>query len=51
MDISALMGFTGAVYKQFFNSGLGVFIALFLLGVWALFPVLFSAKTFKSSDF
>lgn len=51
MDISALMGFTGAVYKDVFNSGLGVLVALFLLVVWAVAPVLFSAKRFKTSDF
>ena len=51
MDISALMGFTGAVYKKFFGSGMGPVLAIALLGIWALIPTLLSRKRFYYKDF
>lgn len=51
MDISALMGFTGAVYKKYFSSGVGSIIALALLLTWALIPTLLSKRKFLKKDF
>ncbi|MBI3141767.1 MAG: ABC transporter permease subunit [Bacteroidetes bacterium] len=51
MDISALMGFTGAVYKKYFNSGLGMALALILLMVWAAIPVTLARRKFLVKDF
>lgn len=39
LDISALMGYTGAVFKQFFGTGLGVLCAVSMLVLWVLLPV------------
>jgi len=39
LDISALLGYTGAVFKQFFGTNLGLFVSLFVMLLWVVFPV------------
>lgn len=51
MDISALMGFTGAVYKKFFSSGVGSLVAFLLLALWAILPTYVSQRKFLIKDF
>src|SRR5690606_18114792 len=46
LDISALLGYTGAVFKQFFGTQLGLVISFFMLSLWVVFPV--SRIIFKS---
>jgi Cu-processing system permease protein len=50
LDISALMGYTGALYQQFFGSGAGVVFSLFMLLVWIAVPLLLALKIFKRKD-
>lgn len=50
-DVSALMGYTGAVFKQFFGSGLGVAVATTALLAWIAGPVALGARTFRRKDF
>ena len=50
LDIAALMGYTGALYQQFFGSGLGVVFTLFMLMVWFLVPLWVSLRVFKNKD-
>jgi len=38
LDISALLGYTGAVFKQFFGSSTGMFSAFGLLLAWVIVP-------------
>ena len=38
LDISALMGYTGAFFQQFFSSGSGILIASGMLLLWMLLP-------------
>src|SRR5690606_15353559 len=40
LDIAALLGYTGAVFKQFFGTGLGFFLAMGMLTLWVILPVL-----------
>lgn len=40
LDISALLGYTGALFKKFFGSNTGSIIAFFILIIWTIFPVL-----------
>lgn len=40
LDISALMGYTGALFKYFFGSNLGSFIAMGILTIWSIVPVI-----------
>lgn len=50
LDISALMGYTGALYRDFFGSGLGIFFSVTMLAVWSVIPVLSSMRTFAKKD-
>lgn len=50
LDVSALMGYTGAVFKEFFGTTIGFVISIFILGLWALVPLLLSTKKFKTKD-
>ncbi len=40
LDISALLGYTGAVFKKFFGTQLGFWISMVILVLWVCIPVL-----------
>ena len=50
LDISALMGFTGAVYKQFFGSLFGLVYSLLLMLIWIVVPLLLSIRIFRRKN-
>src|SRR5215213_632295 len=50
MDVSALMGYTGAVYKEFFGSSIGLLYTLGILGVWAVIPLWLALRSFNKKD-
>ena len=50
LDISALMGYTGAFYKEFFGSHLGIALSTIILGLWTLTPFLISLRIFSKKD-
>lgn len=50
MDISALMGYTGAIFREFFGTGTGVVISFIGLSFWIIIPILTSLKKFKKKD-
>ena len=50
LDISALMGYSGALFQQFFGGNLGMFYSSFVLILWAVIPVWLSSRKFKSKD-
>ncbi len=50
LDVSAMMGYTGAVFKDFFGTYLGLFFSCAILLFWIALPVWFSTKKFKSKD-
>jgi Cu-processing system permease protein len=51
VDLSALMGYSGAVYKQFFGSALGIAYTSALMLVWIFIPAWAALRTFKRKDF
>lgn len=51
LDISALMGYTGAVFKQFFGTGLGRILALLVLALWVMIPVWRLKRLVNRKDF
>jgi Cu-processing system permease protein len=51
LDISALMGYTGAVYERFFTAGVGSVLAVAMLLVCALVPLGLGYRWFKRKDF
>lgn len=50
LDVSALMGYTGAVFKSFFGTSLGYITSIIVLIMWIIFPLFFSLRKFKSKD-
>lgn len=50
MDISALMGYTGAVFKNFFGTEMGFVLALVVLLMWIITPVWLSLRKFNKKD-
>jgi Cu-processing system permease protein len=50
MDVAAMMGYTGAVFQQFFE---GIYGVLFILGVsfaWIVLPITFAIRKFNKKD-
>jgi Cu-processing system permease protein len=51
LDVAALLGYTGAVFEQFFGNGLGSVLALSALLVWVAVPLGFAYRRFMRKDF
>lgn len=51
LDISALLGYTGAVFKQFFGTNMGLFISMGVLVLWVLLPLFGIIKQSAKKDF
>lgn len=51
LDASALLGYTGALFRRVFGSALGPAIAITALSVWAMLPVFFARRRFLRRDF
>ena len=51
LDISALLGYTGAVFKKFFGTNFGLILSILMLTVWVILPVLRIAFKSKKKDF
>lgn len=50
LDVSAMMGYTGAIFKDFFGTGPGLLIAFVLLLLWIIVPYLVSQRRFRKKD-
>jgi Cu-processing system permease protein len=50
MDISALMGYTGAVFRDFFGAPLGMITSLLVLMLWVTIPFWLSLNRFRKKD-
>ena len=50
IDVSALMGYTGAIFKKFFGNFYGYLVTIGLLLVWVIVPYLISLRIFKKKD-
>jgi len=50
MDVSALMGYTGALYKDFFGSSAGIFYTIGIMLLWIMVPLWLSVRKFKKKD-
>lgn len=51
LDISALMGYTGAVFQKFFGTWLGILLAVGGLSLWILVPTLNIRRIAAKKDF
>lgn len=50
MDISALMGYTGATYKDFFGSNTGVIYTIGIMLLWIIIPIFLAVRSFNKKD-
>jgi len=50
LDVSAMMGYTGAIFKDFFGTAMGLTVSFALLCLWATIPFYVSLKKFKNKD-
>ena len=50
MDVSALMGYTGALYKDFFGSGTGLLFTIGIMTLWIIIPLWLAVRKFKKKD-
>lgn len=51
LDISALLGYTGAVFHKFFGTNLGLILSLSMLSLWIAVPTTFIWRLSKNKDF
>ena len=51
LDISALLGFTGAVFNKFFGSWMGMLLSFGVLGLWVFVPISLINRISRSKDF
>jgi len=50
MDSSALMGYTGAIFKNYFGTAIGMVVAFMVLAAWTIIPLFISLKIFNKKD-
>jgi len=51
LDVSALMGYTGAVFARFFGGSTGIIISLFTMMLWIFIPIVLGQRKFLKKDF
>ena len=51
LDISALLGYTGALFQNFFGTGFGMMISLVILLGWCVVPTFLMLRLSKRKDF
>ncbi len=50
MDVSALMGYTGALFKEFFGSFWGTLFTGGILVLWVIVPLIWASAVFRKKD-
>jgi Cu-processing system permease protein len=50
LDISAIMGYTGAIYRDFLGGATGMLFAMAMLLVWIFTPLLMAIRRFNRKD-
>ena len=51
LDISALLGYTGALFQQFFGTSTGLIVSISILTFWVVIPVGILLKKSQTKDF
>lgn len=51
LDISALMGYTGALFSKFFGRNIGMLISMLTMLIWIAVPVLWIRRQARKKDF
>ena len=50
MDVSAMMGYTGAIFKDFFGTSTGAICEFVIMLLWVVIPIWLSARNFSGKD-
>ena len=50
LDVSAMMGYTGATFKDFFGTSTGLIVSFLLLSLWVIIPFFISLRKFNKKD-
>lgn len=50
LDQSAMMGYTGAIFKDFFGTAMGLVLSFLLLVLWIAIPFFISLRKFNKKD-
>ncbi len=50
MDVSAMMGYTGAIFKDFFGTAVGIAVSFGILLLWGVVPVMLATRKFNRKD-
>lgn len=50
LDVSAMMGYTGAIFKDFFGTSIGIALVFIILFLWIVIPYIVSLVKFKRKD-
>ena len=50
LDVSALLGYTGAIFNAFFGTTLGAVVSSLVLCIWAVTPFYISLRMFNKKD-
>ncbi|MEJ7588027.1 MAG: ABC transporter permease subunit [Ferruginibacter sp.] len=50
LDVSAMMGYTGAVFKDFFGTYTGIIFSFVILFLWILLPAWYATRKFNTKD-
>jgi Cu-processing system permease protein len=51
LDISALLGYTGAVFQKFFGTNFGLLVSIVVLSLWVIIPTYFIKRKANKKDF
>ncbi|WP_312363607.1 ABC transporter permease subunit [Sphingobacterium sp.] len=50
VDLSAMMGYTGAIFRDFFGNSIGITVTLLVMLLWCIIPLWLSIRYFKKKD-
>jgi Cu-processing system permease protein len=51
LDISALLGYTGAIFQKFFGTNMGLFVSFGSLSTWVTLPLFNIYRKCMKKDF
>ena len=51
LDVAALLGYTGAIFQKFFDTGFGIAVSLVVMLLWVLVPLFLGLFKFGRKDF
>lgn len=50
IDLSAMMGYSGALFQKYLGNTMGIWVGSALLTLWIIIPTFFGYRTFKRKD-